>query len=288
MRDVYFGKERAKVFALAGSAISLTPAIGPVIGGYADQFFGWESNFLILTLMGLLLILYCSFKLPETQPEKKEQRTFRGICTMAWDMLKNKHVMSCAFLVGACNGIVFSYYAEGPFIFIDILHFTPSQYGFLGVILTAATLSSVALSQKIAPTFKMESTILLGAVICLVGSCLFIASALAGWMQPQFGFQAYTSILFPLFVIFVGLWFTIPNCLSIALQDYQSSIGTAGSVLGAVYYVFISIFTAVMSILHDGTVLPLPAYVLFLSTLLVLVSYWGIYLPATEKEPSLT
>jgi len=38
VRDAFRGVERGKIYAIVGSAISFSPAIGPLMGGLIDQF----------------------------------------------------------------------------------------------------------------------------------------------------------------------------------------------------------------------------------------------------------
>jgi len=44
------------------------PLIGPVIGGYLNQWFGWQSIFYFLGVMGLVFVILVVFFLPETHP----------------------------------------------------------------------------------------------------------------------------------------------------------------------------------------------------------------------------
>ena len=75
-----------------------------------------------------------------------------------------------------------------------------------------------------------------------------------------------------LFISFLGIGLIIPSSLSIALKAYQASVGTAGSIFGGFYYIVIAALTWLMSILHDGTQLPLPLYMATLGAALVIGS----------------
>lgn len=52
----------------------------------------------------------------------------------------------------------------------------------------------------------------------------------------------------------------LPNCLSLALVKFQDSAGTAGAFLSLGYYIIVSICTFLMSMLHTGSMLVLPAF----------------------------
>lgn len=57
--NLYRSEESAKVFALYGMTIALVPAIGPVIGGYIFEWFGWRAKFYLLTGVVLLVLAFC-------------------------------------------------------------------------------------------------------------------------------------------------------------------------------------------------------------------------------------
>ncbi len=73
----------------------------------------------------------------------------------------------------------------------------------------------------------------------------------------------------PLFFVLFGVSLIIPNSLSIALKAYGHALGSAGSILGAIYYVQIALMCALMSYLHNGTPQVMPLYFFTLSLLLL-------------------
>ena len=284
MRDVYSGKERAQIFATIGVALSLSPAIGPVIGGFIDEYYSWDANFVVLAVMGLVLICRCYFSLPETRPEKiPGQLTTESLSQLTWRMIKDKHVLGCALIIGACNGILFSYYAEAPFIFIELLKVPPSQYGLLGLGVAFAGFAAAMISKRLLNKFEIEKIMYIGAIVALFGAFLFTGIAMLGYIHIAHGYSALIAANIPVFIIVFGVCLMISNCLSIALKNYGHVLGTAGSVLGALYYILIALMTAAMSALHNGTVLPMPLYFLALSILLVAASR-SIYLNKNREK----
>ena len=90
-------------------------------------------------------------------------------------------------------------------------------------------------------------------------------------------FASVIGIVASIGVIFVGIGMIIPNTISIALINYQNAIGTAGSIFGLIYYLLISGFTALMGLLHDGTIHAMPNYFLFLGVLMLPVGVSGFF-----------
>ena len=52
IKSLYDKQQGAKVLALQGVAISATPALAPVIGGYIHVHLGWQWNFYIFVILG--------------------------------------------------------------------------------------------------------------------------------------------------------------------------------------------------------------------------------------------
>lgn len=280
IRDIYTGVERAKVFSTIGAALAISPALGPIIGGVLDHHFGWRANFLALTLMGFILALIMWMRPFETRPDSIKRISRSEFTKLVITLFLDKKVIICALIIGACNGIIFSYYAEAPFIFIDILKLTPSQYGLLGIGISVATLLSSFLSRKLNSKFNSETLIQLGSFIILTGSILLFFIS--------FSFSVLLIIL-SIMIIFIGIGLVIPNTINLSLSQYQNFIGTASSIFGLFYYLLISLFTAIMSNLHDDTIFSMPKYFIVLAIILFFSSMFlklakGKYFPQQKNQ----
>ena len=74
----------------------------------------------------------------------------------------------------------------------------------------------------------------------------------------------------------MGVGLTTPNALAIALEHYKDAIGTASAVFGCFYYALISLFTFGISIIHNGTLIPMPLYFLAISIFMLLTFTYGV------------
>jgi len=105
-RDAFASHERGKVFSTVAMALSCAPALGPILGGFIDQYFGWPAVFLVLIGLGSYTCLEVFLKLPETNKALKKTNAshlLKGMTTV----LTDKRVLSFGFLVGTTNGILF-------------------------------------------------------------------------------------------------------------------------------------------------------------------------------------
>ena len=55
------GVNLGKVYSIIGMSLGLFPAMGPVIGGWISEYYGWNNIFLFLSAFGLILFLMLTF-----------------------------------------------------------------------------------------------------------------------------------------------------------------------------------------------------------------------------------
>lgn len=265
-RDAFHGPELGKVYSVIGSALGLFPAVGPFVGGIIAENFGWPFIFIVLLTVSLILIGICAFRLPETHHNRQNVQVLK----VAKQLFTDKKVLTLGFVVAGCNGISFSYYAEGPFYLISLLGLTPSQYGMTFMAIAFSTVLGGITSKRLHKQYTAEVIMKLGLKIIFCGCFLF--SSLMLFHEKLFWLPnliLITASLFLQMTIMFGICMTTSNALALSLVDYKWCIGTASSLFGFYYYVVISLFTLGMGMLHNGTLLPMPLYFLAISFLML-------------------
>lgn len=263
LRESLSGNKRHAMFAQISAVIAFTPAVGPLIGGWVDQALGFRAVFFVLVVMSGLLFVYAYMRLPETTNASTRQRV--AIVPIALRIASSPRVLVFGLLIGGINGILFSYYAEAPFIFIEHFHLTPGLYGFLGIMVALAAVVGAMISKRLLAKIQPEKIIHLGCFIMIVGSLLLILTSM---LQTLPNTVLIASLLITVFIILMGAGVALPNCLSLALVDFQDAIGTAGALFSLGYYLLVSLITMGMSLLHNGSLMTMPLYFFILSVIM--------------------
>lgn len=288
-RDAFESHERGRTFATIGVALAFAPAIGPVIGGYTDHFFGWSAVFLVLIAIGSYILLKVCRELPETKPQDfiTEKRPF---FRDAFKVLTDMRILIYGFLVGGCNGIVFGYYAEGPFYFIELMGMTPSNFGLISLGMAGPMLLGAFSCRKmLSKGMSGELIIIIGCSICIIGSLTLLTLSYSGFVNAGNGLLAISACMGVIMFIMMGIPMIVSNCLSSALEHYGHMTGTAASFFGGYYYLVITLMTGLMGSIHNGTALPMPLY--FVGIGLSMLAAFGYYIKASgsvAKEASKT
>ena len=269
LRDNYHGNERHQLFAKISAALAFSPAIGPLIGGFIGQYYGFRIVFLSLVLMGMGLLFWSLKSLPETVQPNYTSFDPKRIFVIGKRILVDPYTVTFGILIGIFNGILFSYHAEAPGIFIEKFHFSQSQYGFMGCVVATATILGAWLSTRALKNQSPNTIIKNGIRLSIIGT-VFLSSTALLLLPPAIQVILYIT---GIFVILAGIGIALPNCLSLALVKFREAAGAAGAFLSLGYYIIVSICTFLISFLHTGSILVFPLFCLVLLIVsLVLIS----------------
>ncbi|MGB1390920.1 MAG: MFS transporter, partial [Paracoccaceae bacterium] len=76
IRDMFAGREMAKIMSLAMMVFTIFPAFAPLIGSGIIALIGWRGIFLAFILFSLISVSWLAIRLPETHPAAN-RRPFR-------------------------------------------------------------------------------------------------------------------------------------------------------------------------------------------------------------------
>ena len=270
-RDAFHGPALGKVYSQVGSALAIFPAVGPVVGGLIAEYFGWVNIFLFLIFFTLGLIILIALYLPETHHSQYRKQT--SILKIVFCLLKDKKVIGFGLIVAACNGISFSYFAEGSFYLIKALGMSPSEYGLSYMAIAVSAMMGGMLSKRLQDHVNSQTVLKYGLRVILISSLVFTGIIILHSCISLFNqhFMIFVTIINQMFIMF-GICMATSNSLALALRDYTWCIGTASSLFGFFYYCLISLFTFFMGALHNGTLLPMPLYFLSLAIFMTIIN----------------
>lgn len=118
-------------------------------------------------------------KLPETKPTYIKRPNLSQIIKLAKMMFSSASLWGHILLIGATNSILFCFYEEAPFVFIQQLGMRPRLYGFLGVVIAFAAIVAARISFRLSGLVEKETLILSGALLSIIGGIgLFLTQAL--------------------------------------------------------------------------------------------------------------
>lgn len=224
LRDSYEGKELGRVFSVVIIGVSISPVIGLMMGGFLAEYFGHLVVFNLLLVMALMLFVMSFVSLPETKPSHLETVSFISVFKV---MLKDGDIWKSAILVACFNVMMFSYYSLAPFMF-DKLGLSSIEFGYTGVVLAVASIFGSTLNKRLLEKeWCSQRLIQMAVLFSMVGSVQVYLSQDSLWF------------LVGMMCVVAGFGMAIPNIFSHALVNYKHQMGTAGAILGLLYYCLI-------------------------------------------------
>lgn len=253
VRDIFPVNENAKIFSLLMLVLAISPIIAPTLGGYMTAIFGWQSIFYILAGIAGITLILVYFKLPQGRPpEPSLSLSSRPIINGFWEVAKVPQFYTYAFAGAIASSGLYAYIAGSPFVFMDLYHVSEKQYGwifaFVAMGLIGASQANTILLRKYSSEQIIKVTLFCQ---CLAGMSLVLGT----W----FHFLGLFSTIFLIWVFLSTQGFAFPNSSALCLAPFSKNAGTASALMGAIQLGFGAVSTALVSVLNDGTPMPMAA-----------------------------
>ncbi|MBY6055239.1 multidrug effflux MFS transporter [Leisingera daeponensis] len=267
VRDLYSGREMARLMSIAMMIFMIVPAIAPLMGAGIIALSGWRAIFLSFALFASVIVLWTSLRLPETLA-REDRRAFRAplLISAVKEMMTHPTVRLSIMVQTLCLGMLFTMLTMVQPIY-DIIFGRgdsfPYWFGLVAVISGTASLLNAAIVVRIG--MRRIVTVSLAAQILITGAMLLISgwSLPAPWMFGLFvGWQA--SVFF-----MVGT--TVGNLNAMAMEPMGHIAGMAASVIGAISTVLAAAIAAPVGLLFDGSLVPLAAGLLIMACIAFLL-----------------
>ncbi|QCX52684.1 multidrug effflux MFS transporter [Elizabethkingia sp. JS20170427COW] len=262
LRDVYTDKEQIGVFSTISAVLAFSPAIEPLLGSIVASIWDVYAVFIVLITMGFCAFFWSIFSLKETLIlHEKPKYNYKQIVK---NIGLDKSFWIYGGLIGVVNGVIFSYYGEAPFIFIDYFKFTIVEYGCIGFAIAIANFLGARYCKKLNGKKSHQRILFTGNCIFFFGTIVLLLAAI--FLKPH-SVILISTFLAAIFIIFFGLACMLPICLSNALINHKANLGISGAFLGLYYYAIVGGVTFLMSFFHTLSLFVLPLFLLFWFTI---------------------
>jgi MFS transporter, DHA1 family, multidrug resistance protein len=248
VRDVHGREGTARVLAWIGAATTLSPAIGPTLGGSIHVWLGWRANFVLLAIFGTALLATAWRLLGETN------RQLDPVAIRVTAMAGNyRHLLTDRLYLGyALSGSciyagLYSWIAAAPFLFVERLGFPPDRYGALTIVTTGSYICGSVVAARLTHRAGLDRMI-------LIGCCLAVAGAAA---MSLFAFTAALSaiaLIGPMMLFSFGMGLVLANAMAGGLLPFPRMAGAASALLG-----FSQMALAALATMLVATLPPLSA-----------------------------
>jgi DHA1 family bicyclomycin/chloramphenicol resistance-like MFS transporter len=194
VRDMVAADEAASLIGYITMGMSLVPMISPMIGGWLDETFGWQSVFLFMLVFGVAVTALMVLDLGETNTQRSA--SFAAQFRAYPELVRSHRFWGYALTAALASGAFFSLLGGGPWVATHLLGMSPSSLGFHFGFISVGYLVGNFLSGRYATRVGLNGMMLCGAAVTTFGMLLVLT---------LFGFGIQTPLSFFGSILFVGL-----------------------------------------------------------------------------------
>ena len=225
VRDMVSDAEAASMIGYVTMGMSLVPMVGPVIGGFLDDLYGWQASFALLLLLGAATLALVWADLGETASPRRislaeQVRSYPALLASRrfWG-----YTLSAAF----ASGCFFAYLGGAPYVGDKIYGLSSTHVGALFALTAVGYAVGNFLAGRYSVRMGMNRMILVGCMVTTLGLAVLALFTLVGLSGP--------TVFFSL-MVFMGLGngICLPNANAGLLSVRPELAGTASGLGGAI------------------------------------------------------
>lgn len=278
VRDLYRGRQAAKIISMISTMMLVAPLIAPVIGSLLLVAAGWQSIFIFLLLYGAAMLVLVRFLLPETVSRfsrVRRQRTPKSSLVRNYgQVLRNRRALGFLAAQSCVSGSMFIYITTAPFVFMEFFEVPASHFPIYFGICVLGLICMVQVNIRLLNFFEPRNILLVGIILQGLGCGLLLLGTMTGvkeillWMVP-------------LVLVISCIGITGPNATACFLEFFPRISGSANALYGATIFITGGLLGGIVNGLHTGTLVPIAGTMLACATAALLAALFV----ARAREP---
>ncbi len=269
IRDLYQGREMARVMSFITTIFIIIPVVAPTIGQMVLFISGWRIMFVIFLGAAVIAAIWTYSRLPETL-KQEDVRPFK--ISEIWrdfgEVLSNKITMSYTICSGLVFGALIGYLASARQIFQDYFGLGKLFPLYFGLAALSIGISS-AINSMIVRRYGMR-------LICHHASVAMISIALLFILLSVFQSGQILLWEFMIFILItffcIGLLFG--NFSALAMEPMGHIAGTASAVIGCFSSGISVIVGTLIGQFYDNSLTPMIIGFLILTSASLILQRW--------------
>ncbi|NAZ81437.1 Bcr/CflA family efflux MFS transporter [Kineococcus sp. R8] len=236
IRDLFVGPVAARLMSRLVLVIGVAPLFAPTVGGALAGVWGWRIVLALLVVAGLGVLVAVWRRLPETRPEvaapadgsvATRGRRVRGAFAGYLPLLRDARFLGLAVMPGLSLATIMSYVSVSPFVLQEGFALTSSQFAMLFALNGVALVGGSQLNAALMERFGSQALLRTGVLLSLVFSGALLWVVLSD-------VRSLVALVVPLWLLLGSAGLVMPNAVTLALEPYGASAGSAAALVTAV------------------------------------------------------
>lgn len=273
VRDLYAGRDMARIVSFAMMIFTVVPAVAPLMGQTIIWAADWQSIFLAYLVFAALCALWFGLRQPETLPSASRRPLSVGNLISATRELFAHSSVTVSILVQTLTlGMLFATLSSMQGIFAQQFGRTDSFPVWFAVIALVSMAGSL-INARVVMRLGMRRVTLRTYKAMFALSLLLLGLFGLGLMPDALAFPAHLVFSIGLFMM-MGL--TMGNLNALAMEPLGHIAGLASSVMSSIATVGSVLLAIPIGLMFDGTNTPLLLGVSVFCGLAVLLVRFGL------------
>ncbi|MBP6459408.1 MAG: multidrug effflux MFS transporter [Crocinitomicaceae bacterium] len=265
VRDLFDVKDNAKVFSTLMLVIAVSPIIAPSLGGLITTYIGWRYIFVMLIIVIAAIIAGIYFLLPDSKgPDPSYSLKPTAILSSFSSIIKHPQFALYTFSGSVASAGLYAFISGSPYVFLEIFKVTEQHYGWVFAFVASGLIGSSQLNSIFLKKYKSEQII---KVALYFQS--FVAIVLAS--TALFGFSELYSTILLIFLYLCCQGFIFPNASALSMAPFGHNAGNASALMGFIQMSLGALMSAMVSVLHNESTIPMTGVMAFCSVLASLI-----------------
>lgn len=254
VRDLYAGRQMARIVSFAMMIFTLVPAVAPLLGSWIIAGFGWRGIFGAFVVFSLVSAGWLALRQPETLPPEARRPLRAGpLRAAAAEVLTNRTILRAIAVLTLGFGALFGTLSSTQQIF-DETFGRAESFPWWFALIAILSGSGSFLNSQIVVRLGMRPVVTATLATQTVLALGFGLATAAGLWPDWLAFPVYVAWTVTVFFM-AGL--TFGNLNALALEPVGHIAGMASSIVGAISTVAAVFVAAPIGLAFDGTPAPL-------------------------------
>ncbi len=249
-RDLYVGRQMAKVMSLVMIVFMSAPIVAPFFGQLMLKSMSWHGIFWVLAVFGAIMFLWVLIRMPETLP--KDRRVPLNLPTMFrnyWKVIRTREALGYTIASGFLFGGLMSYISSSEQLYHEVYDtgdWFALWFAGAAIAMSISNLVNSRLVERVGMRPISHSALIAFVLVSIVHAIIA--------MQGPVPFPLFYTLVI---IAFFAIGFQGPNYNAIAMEPLGALAGSGAALIGFASSFVSASIGGLVARQFDGTVTPI-------------------------------
>ncbi|CAM2812998.1 Bcr/CflA family drug resistance efflux transporter [Chryseobacterium flavum] len=250
--DLYDKQKSVTIFSQQSQISGIAPIIAPLLGSVFLKFWGWNSSFAFLVVMGLFTLFMVYQYVPETNsriyfPDDSENdKRLKDQLKM---IVSNRDFINSTMIGSIAFASLIIYISNAPFLFMELHGFSSSVFSFIFAFNSLALITAAYITPKLIKRISNTKLLFIATLVLL---CACVLHILIAAVDISVGLEIVI-----LFISLLAIGILFPITSAHALSPFKEGRGTAAALLGFMQLMVTFLMSGLIGLLEADSIIPM-------------------------------